>query len=138
MRIVDGKYLRPLLECTKQEILDYLMQEKIPYLIDEMRYYGLSIEEELIQAEASPALGGLDPTFINLGGINLDVNEASNSCQDGYHICTSIELHTGGYQVARSLGWLDWNTHIWSHGALKTPNEYVGMKGLALCCSDLK
>jgi len=109
-----------------------------PFLIDEMRYYNIAVKEESIQAEASPALGGLDPAFIMLGGMNLDIQKAGTSCVDGYHICTSIELHTGGYQVARAMGWLDWNTHIWSHGALKTPSEFMGMKGLALCCLDLK
>ncbi len=111
---------------------------RYPFLIDELRYYNVDISAEAIQAEASPVLGGLDPTFITLGGMNLDIKEAGNSCSDGYHICTSIELHTGGYQVARSMGWLDWNTHIWSHGALKSPKDFIGMKGLSVCCSDLR
>jgi len=109
-----------------------------PFLIDEMRYYNIAVQEENIQAEASPAFGGVDSTFIMLGGMNLDIKAAGNSCVDGYHVCTSIELHTGGYQVARAMGWLDWNTHIWSHGALKNPTDFMGMIGLALCCADLK
>lgn len=109
-----------------------------PFLIDEMRYYSIALQEELLQAEASPALGELDSSFLALGGMDVDVTTAANICTDGYHICTGIELHTGGYQVARSMGWLDWNTHIWSHGAIKTAAQFAGMKGLALCCADLR
>jgi DNA helicase-2/ATP-dependent DNA helicase PcrA len=39
--------------------------------------------------------------------------------------------------IARSLGWLNWNTHIWTHGAMKTPSDFENIKGLALCCVEL-
>jgi len=113
-------------------------QCNFPFLIDEMRYYDTIVPEYLIQAEASPALGGIEPGLIMFGCSNCALKDASTSCVDGYHVCTSIELHTGGYQVARAMGWLDWNTHIWSHGAMNNPGDFSNLKGLALCCMDLK
>ena len=113
-------------------------QCNFPFLIDELRYYDTFLPENYIQAEAAPALGGIEPSLIMFGCNNCPLKEASTSCVDGYHVCTSIELHTGGYQVARAMGWLDWNTHIWSHGALGNPGEFSSLKGLALCCMDLK
>lgn len=109
-----------------------------PFLMDEVRYYNSAIEEDKIQAEASPILGGIEPSFLQLGCMNCPLKEASTACVDGYRLCTSIELHTGGYQIARSMGWLKWNTHIWTHGALKTPGDFAKLKGLALCCAELK
>jgi hypothetical protein len=109
-----------------------------PFLMDELRYYNIAITEDSIQAEASPILGGIEPNFLQLGCMNCSLKEASLSCVEGYRLCTSIELHTGGYQIARSMGWLDWNTHLWTSGALETPNDFNKLKGLALCCVQLK
>jgi len=109
-----------------------------PFLVDEMRYYNIAVEEDRIQAEASPILGGIEPSFLQLGCMNCSLKEASQSCVEGYRLCTSIELHTGGYQIARSMGWLNWNTHLWTHGALKTPSDFNNLKGLSLCCAELK
>ncbi len=109
-----------------------------PFLIDEFRFYNIAVSEDAIQAEASPVLGGIEPSFLNLGCMNCSLKDASLSCSEGYRMCTSVELHTGGYQIARSMGWLDWNTHIWTHGALKTPADFAKLKGLGLCCADLK
>jgi hypothetical protein len=109
-----------------------------PFLIDEFRYYNIAVDEDFIQAEASAVLGGIEPSFLQLGCMNCSLKDASVSCVDGYRLCTSVELHTGGYQIARSMGWLNWNTHIWTHGALKTPADFEKLHGLALCCADLK
>jgi hypothetical protein len=103
-----------------------------PYLIDELRYYNTALNEDFIQAEASPSLGGVEPNFIQMGCNDCTLDLAAKSCVDGYHLCTSIELHTGGYQVARAMGWLKWDTHIWSHGATKNESKFKKLKGLAL------
>jgi hypothetical protein len=78
----------------------------VPSYIDELRYYKRELRDHEIEAEASPALGGIEPNFIQLGCINCPIEQAAKSCIEGYHICTSIELHTGGYQVARAMGWV--------------------------------
>jgi hypothetical protein len=109
-----------------------------PVLIDELRYYDIAIEEDKIQAEASPVLGGIEPNFLRLGCIDCTLTQAAQVCKEGYRLCTSIELHTGGYQIARSMGWLNWNTHIWTNGALKSPTDFEDLKGLGLCCAELK
>jgi hypothetical protein len=109
-----------------------------PFLIDELRYYNIALNEDYIQAEASPVLGSIEPSFIQLGCINCNLKQAAVSCLEGYHVCTSVELHTGGYQVARNMGWLNWNTHIWSHSAIKNVKDFDKLTGLSLCCSDLK
>ena len=109
-----------------------------PFLIDELRYYGKAIEEDYIQAEASPALGGISPNFLKIGCTDCDLYEASLKCTNGYRLCTSIELHTGGYQIARNLGLLSWDTHIWTHSALDNKSDYKNLKGLGLCCKILE
>lgn len=111
---------------------------KFPFLIDELRFYNYAIEEDYVQAEASPALGGIEPNFLQLGCIDCGIKEAANSCNEGYKLCSSIEMHTAGYQISRSMGWLKFDTHIWTNGALEHEKEFEGMKGLALCCVEIK
>lgn len=83
----------------------------VPSYIDELRFYNRALNEEEIEAEAAPALGGVEPNYINLGCINCGLEQANKACLDGYHLCTSIELHTGGYQVARAMGWVKRKTY---------------------------
>ena len=111
-----------------------------PFLMDEVRYYKKAISKDHIQGEASPILGGVEPAFIKLGCFNCDVTQAAASCNEdeGYRLCTSIELHTGGYQIARGLGLLESDTHIWTHNAFEKSSDYKGLLGLGLCCSILK
>ena len=75
-------------------------------MIDDLRVYDKVIELDFIQAESQLALSGVEPSFITFGCSDCDILTASTSCQLNYHLCTSIELYTGGYQVARILGWV--------------------------------
>ena len=109
-----------------------------PFLLDELRIYARALEEDFIQAEASPVLGGISPAFLRLGCVNCLLEEASRKCTKGYRLCTSIELHTGGYQIARGLGLLSWDTHIWTHSALDNASDYASLKGLGLCCAIIQ
>ena len=118
--------------------------------IDEVRYYSRPLLEEEIQAEASPALGGIEPSMVQLGCVGCDVTTASRKCLKGYHLCTAMELHTGGYQVARLQGYADWQTHVWSEAQYQkekassskhTERAFSNAgaaaapaKGLGLCC----
>jgi hypothetical protein len=113
-------------------------QCNFPYLMDEVRYYNKAITEDSIQSEASPALGGIETNFVNLGCLDCSLQEASSACKKGYKICSTIELHTAGYQIARSLGWIDWSTHIWTNSALNSPTSFNGFKGLGICCKEQK
>ena len=109
-----------------------------PFLLDEVRYYNTPKSEDYIQAEASPVLGGIQPNFLQLGCMSCNIKEAGGSCKEGYRLCSSIELHTGGYQIARSLGWITPTTHIWTHAASEKPDEFNDIQGLGLCCAEIK
>jgi len=109
--------------------------------MDELRAYARAVSPHEIQAEAAPALGGLDPSFVHLGCLSCSLEEAIRSCPTGRAICSSLELHTGGYQVARSLGWLDAGTHVWTEAAVMKGRQQASdsilgppLKGLGLCC----
>jgi len=47
-----------------------------PFLIDEFRYYNSHISEDYIQAEASPILGSIEPSFIKLGCLNCGLKKS--------------------------------------------------------------
>lgn len=86
--------------------------------IDELRAYSRAVAPHELQAEAMPALGGVDPSFVRLGCLDCTIQEAATSCPPSRHVCTSLELHTGGYQVAQALGWVGEGGHVWTHGAV--------------------
>jgi len=110
--------------------------------MDELRIYSHAVPPHQLQAEAAPALGGTDPNYVHLGCLSCNLLEAAKRCPKDRHICTSIELHTGGYQVARSLGWLRSHTHVWTHAAvvqgaaahLQGTADANTVMGLGLCC----
>ena len=105
----------------------------VRHLQDELRFYSRELTEEEIEAEASGALGELEPRYVRLGCINCVYADAIAACPSGYHLCTSIELHSGGYQVARANGWVNWNSRVWAHGS---PSD--SELGLGVCCQDLR
>lgn len=109
-----------------------------PFIIDELRYYNKDLPKDHIQAEAAPVLGGIDPNFLEIGCLECTLDAAASACNEGYRLCSSIELHTGGYQIARSLGLLSWDTHIWTNSALSNKAQYASLLGLGLCCAILK
>jgi hypothetical protein len=102
--------------------------------VDEVRYYSRALTTNEIQAEAAPALGGIPPAFLHLGCASCTVGEAAAACREDYHLCTQMELHAGGYQVARIMGYATWETQIWTHA--DSAGGGAGKK-LAMCCTDL-
>jgi hypothetical protein len=112
--------------------------------VDELRLFAHAVPPHLLQAEAAPALGGVDPSYVRLACLKCTLEEAAQRCPRNRHICTAMELHTGGYQVARSLGWLEPGAHVWTHAAVvKGASVEMGMQassgnadsmGLGLCC----
>ncbi|PFH35980.1 membrane protein [Besnoitia besnoiti] len=99
----------------------------MPLLIDELKAYSYALGRDNIQAEASIALAGVEPSFIHIGCVDCNKEEAASACPDGYHLCDKLELYSGGYQVARKLSL---GTSLVAAGSA-TP-----AKGTALCCSD--
>ena len=69
--------------------------------------------------------------------VNETLDEAEKSCTGNYALCSSIEIHTGAYQVARNLGWLNWDTYFWTKSALNAREQYAQIKGLGICCHKL-
>jgi RNA recognition motif-containing protein len=113
-------------------------QCNFPHLIDEVKIYSSALEKDFIQAESSNILGGIEPNYLQIGCIDCTIDDAEKSCNEGYKLCTSLELHAGGYQIARGLGLIQWDTHIWAHSALDNKDDYKDLKGLGLCCVELK
>lgn len=104
--------------------------------IDEVRFYARPLTRDEIQAEAAPALGGVEPAFLHFGCDDCAVVKAAESCREGYHLCTAMELHTGGYQAARTMGYIDWATpRVWTHSMLKDDSA-KDQTGVGLCCTD--
>jgi len=132
----------------------------VPMYIDELKVYSRALGHDEIQAEAAPSLAGVEPSFLRLACAECPLAIAQQNCPDKYHICNSLELHMGGYQVARTLGYLQKGTHVWSHATAHNskgkeskikqppgggfsstprPTGAAGSKptlGLGLCCAD--
>jgi len=89
----------------------------LPMYIDEVRVYDRVLEADEIEAEAAPALQGVEPSFVRLACVDCPLEVAQRSCPSTYHICTSLDMHMGGYQVAHSMGYLQRGTHVWTHSA---------------------
>lgn len=120
-----------------------IQQCKYTVYMDELRAYSRAVAPHELQAEASPSLGGVDPSFVHLGCRSCPLQDAIKDCPKNRHICTSLELHTGGYQVARALGWLQAGSHVWTHTAVMAMEAAQGKPtqtdaqpevGLGLCC----
>lgn len=117
---------------------DHLQDCHMKYYIDELRFYNKELELDYIQAEASIILGGIEPYYFRIGCLDCTLDEAEKSCVEGYNLCTSIEMYTGGYQLARVHGLLSYNTIIWVHQTLEEKEKYIGKIGLGMCCSIIK
>lgn len=65
-----------------------------------------------IEADAFGSLGQLESSFIKLSCVQCNLSEAKAKVITGYHICTDLELFSGGFQVIRILGWNEKNEHI--------------------------
>jgi hypothetical protein len=131
-------------------------QCNVPMYIDELKVYNRALDHDEIQAEAAPSLAGVEASFLRLACVECPLAVAQQNCPDKYHICNSLELHMGGYQVARTLGYLQRDTNVWSHttshnsvgqeevipsGFSSTPPPVVAggpeqVLGLGLCCAD--
>lgn len=104
---------------------DPLTRDKcnMPLYIDELRVYSRVLDEDEIQAEASPALAGIEPSFVRLACVDCPVELAERLCPSDYHICSSLEMHMGGYQVAHSMGYLLSGTHVWTRSAVEAARK---------------
>jgi Concanavalin A-like lectin/glucanases superfamily len=108
----------------------------MPFLIDELRYYTREVTTSEIFSESTGSLGQMESRFMTLGCVKCTLDTASASCSDGYHLCTTIELHSGGYDIVRAMGWYQISAEVWSYNALGTDYD-TNELGLGVCCIDL-
>lgn len=114
----------------------------LTWLVDNFQFFNRELEKEEVQAEAYPSLGGVDPGYVQLGCIDCTLEEASNVCDDGYHICTKMELYGGAYLVARLMGWVTYQTYIFTYQDIiedSTPDideDVSSNYSLGMCCVD--
>lgn len=122
--------------------------------LDELRIYNRALGADHVEAEAGPALSGIEPSFARLGCSSCNLEASGSSCPETYHLCTAMELHTGGYQVARANGYADFKTRVWTHGEFKartgkgsdkavdkvfdvtTTADSPTANGVGMCCHD--
>ena len=114
--------------------------------IDEFKLYNRALMTNEIQANAAFALGGVEPSFVELGCMGCDLDAASRSCHASYHLCNMRDLYSGGYMVARTMGWSTSNSHVWSREEAAGGGSQLASwsgevpgasrSGLGLCCAD--
>ena len=107
----------------------------LAFLMDELKFFNGELSEKEIGNESFGSLGQIEAEFVKFGCSSCTVLEASNYCEEGYHLCTTIELHSGAYAVARIMGWTQLTADVWSHDALRKSQEED--LGLGICCKDL-
>jgi len=90
----------------------------LPMYVDELRVYNRALDTDEVQAEAAPALAGVEPNFVRLACVDCPLLLAEKLCPSDYHICSSLEMHMGGYQIAHMLGYLQPGGHVWTRSAL--------------------
>lgn len=109
----------------------------VPLLIDELKYYDAELTESSIYSESFGAFGQYESRFMRLGCTECTLDDANDSCDSGYHLCTTIELHSGGYSMIKAMGWDQISKRVWSYSALSKESQYSDELGLGVCCLDL-
>lgn len=117
--------------------------------IDEFKYYARAMTTDEIQAEAGQALGGVEPSFVELGCLGCSLDNAVATCRRGYHLCNTRDIYSSAYMVARAMGWATSNSKIWTaEESVGNVNASLtgltslaavtgtGLSGLGLCCAD--
>eukprot|EP00299_Pterocystis_sp_00344_P008086 c2920_g1_i1.p1 GENE.c2920_g1_i1~~c2920_g1_i1.p1 ORF type:complete len:574 (+),score=112.74 c2920_g1_i1:59-1723(+) len=102
--------------------------------VDELRYYSRSLTVDEIQAEAQSALGLVEPSFVELGCMGCSLDNCPKTCRKGFRMCSNRDLLSGGYFVARSMGWASTETRIWAAEDGKTTSPGQPLTGLCMCC----
>lgn len=120
----------------------YALISKLSYF-DEIEWFNRALSMEELQAEATSALGAIDTSTLMLGCANCGVNQALQSCIQGYNLCTSMQLMLSGEMVAMANGWIyKQDQQIWSRGielgtgGVAPYSDGSPRKGLALCCKQ--
>lgn len=115
-------------------------------LVDELRLHARALSTDEIQAAAALAFGGVEPSFVELGCMGCPLETAQASCRAGYHLCNFRDLYSGGFVVARTMGWATSTSTVWtaeevaSGGGVNSSWDGhasgAALAGLGLCCAD--
>lgn len=103
----------------------------MPYLLDKFQFYSEEIKAYFLQAQSQ---GFIEQASLHFGCVSCAKEEAKGACISGYHLCTKLEVYSGVYNIARSLGWIEYGDFIWTYNdAIRNTED---RKGLAICCID--
>lgn len=108
--------------------------------IDDFRWYTRAVTLDEIRALLYPRMTGMAASnFMQLGCASCHFNAAVSSCgkegRHGTHLCSLQELLSGGFHLARAMGWLAANPEVWYSGEAADPFS-ASKEKLALCCAD--
>lgn len=105
----------------------------IEYSIDELKIYERELKTYDIQASSGNLFGDLEPDYLKIGCINCDFENAILSCyNNNYHLCTDLELQSGGLLFSHKMGWDNLGKPI----SYSQESENSVTKGLGLCCKN--
>jgi len=101
-----------------------------------LKYFTRVLTVDEIQAEAQSALGLVEPSFVELGCMGCSLDNCPKTCRQGFRTCTQRDLYSGGYFVARAMGWATADTQIWKaeDGVTQLTNNPQQVSGLCMCC----
>jgi len=103
--------------------------------LDDFRWYNRAVPVEEIRALLYPSLTGIAVDFVRLGCSACQFTEAVRSCSSKTHLCSLQELFSGGFHVARAMGWLTASPEVWYHDD-EGGDRFSGVRKLGLCCTD--
>lgn len=129
--VTEVQYLNPKLE-------NYLTigNNSLTFYLDELKLFNKEIDIDFIQASVSGFLSNVSYlSQYSLGCVSCSLEEANLQCTNkNKQICSSLELHLGGYHLARSIGWLYKGVRLWSKEALNNSEALKSKVGLCICC----
>lgn len=74
----------------------------------------------------------MNPNNYRLGCLNCDFKNGLMACPEHYSMCSKLGLKSGGYAIAREMGWVKADSIIWS-SEMKSSDD---TSGVTICCAD--
>eukprot|EP01066_Platyproteum_vivax_P004825 Platyproteum_vivax@DN16198_c0_g1_i1.p1 len=119
----------------------------VPLLMDEFKIYNRPLGLDELQAEAAPALAGVESSYVKLSCLLCPLDVAIKGCPEGWHICSNLQLNNGGLHVAVRQDYVKPGTSIWTReggkikfggtSGVEAAEAHSTDQALGLCCADL-
>lgn len=104
--------------------------------IDDFRWYSKELTEGDLRALTYPRLTGITSgSDVHLGCSSCTFAEAVKVCGERSHLCSLQELLSGGFHVARVVGWLAVTPEVWYHNE-ENVDPFGQTRKLGLCCRE--